>query len=298
MRLPNFLVIGAAKSGTTSLHYYLKQHPDVYLPIKKELHYFAYENMKRATGGPGDRNIISHICQSRQAYEVFYTEARAQTAIGEVSPSYLYFSDVGKRMLEELKKPKIIAVLRNPIERAFSQYMHLVRDNRESLGFYDALLAEKGRIANGWGALWRYAESSLYSQRLKTYLDLFGDQHVKIFLYDDLSKTPELVMQELFAFIGVDPSYQIDVDRVYNRSGKPKSRFVADLLAKPNSVKSLAARWVPESLREPLKLRLQNLNTGSKGRIDDRSRAYLKEFFAQDIGEVQRMLDRPLGWLS
>ena len=185
MRLPNFLVIGAAKSGTTSLHHYLKQHPDVYMPAKKELHYFASEHMKRCTAGPGDRNIPLHICETKQDYEAFFVAALDQAAVGEVSPSYLYFSEVAERILEELGRPKIIVVLRDPIHKAFSQYMHLVRDNRERLDFYQALLAETERAANGWSTLWRYAESSLYSRRLQTYIDLFGDSQVKILFYND-----------------------------------------------------------------------------------------------------------------
>ncbi len=298
VKLPTFLVIGAAKSGTTSLHHYLRQHPEIYLPSKKELHYFAYEYMKNFTSGPGDGATVAHVCQTRQDYEAFFAAAPPQAAVGEVSPSYLYFPEVSKRILAELGRPKIIVVIRNPIDKAFSQYMHLVRDNREQLEFYDALLAEKERIANGWAALWRYAESSLYSERLRTYIDRFGAARVKIVLYDDLVKTPAAVMQDLFDFIGVDPARPIDVGRVYNRSGKPKSKLVANLLAKPNPLKSLAARWLPSALRQMVTHRLQNLNTGRKGTIDGRSRAYLEEFFAEDVGEVERLVERPLAWLS
>ena len=106
MRLPNFLIVGAAKSGTTSLHYYLKQHPDIYLPAKKELHYFAWAYMLRFSGGPGDRNVLSHICRTKEEYESFYTKAITQSAVGEISPSYLVFSEVSHRIKRGTEQSK------------------------------------------------------------------------------------------------------------------------------------------------------------------------------------------------
>ena len=298
MRLPNFLIVGAAKSGTTSLYHYLKQHPDIYLPPGKELHYFAWEYMLRFSGGPGDSNVLSHICQTREEYESFYAQATKQYAVGEISPSYLYFSEVSRRIKEELDDPKIIIILRNPIDKAFSQYMHLVRDNREMLGFYDALIAEKDRIRRSWAAIWRYAESSLYHSRVKNYLDVFGESNVRIFLYDDLVRSPERLIRELLEFIGVDPECPIDFAKVHNRSGKPRSKFVAKLVTRPNFVRTLANRMLPSATTLALKLWLQDLNTGKKGKIDGRSRAYLKDFCAEDVQALQPIVGRPLNWLD
>jgi hypothetical protein len=298
VRLPNFIIVGAAKSGTTSLHYYLKQHPDIYLPAKKELHYFAWEHMLRFSCGPGDRDILAHVCQTREEYESAYSDIHGESAVGEVSPSYLYFAEVSNQIKEELSDTKIIIVLRNPIEKAFSQYMHLVRDNREVLQFYDALMAEKERISQGWAAIWRYAESSLYCYRLQKYLDVFGDRHVRIFLYDDLARSPERLMRELLEFIEVDPQHPIDLSKAQNRSGKPRSRFMANLLARPNPLRSLAKRVLSDEITYSLKLRLQDLNTGKKGTIDSRSRAYLTDFCGADVQAVQQIVGRPLNWLD
>lgn len=298
MRLPNFLIVGAAKSGTTSLHYYLQQHPDIYLPAPKELHYFAREHMLRLTGGPGDRHVLSHVCQTKEEYESFYAKVTQQSAVGEISPSYLYSSEVSHQIKKELHDPKIIILLRNPIEKAFSQYMHLVRDNREMLGFYDGLMAERERIERGWAAIWRYAESSLYLSRVQTYLDVFGERNVRIFLYDDLVQSPERLVRELLEFIGVDPQRPIDFAKVHNRSGKPRFRFVSNLLTRPNPLRDMAKRILPADTTYRLKLRLQDLNTGAKGTIDSRSRTYLKEFCAEDVQALQPIVGRPLNWLD
>jgi hypothetical protein len=298
VRLPNFLIVGAAKSGTTSLHYYLQQHPDIYLPARKELHYFAREYMFRLTGGPGDRNVLSYVCRTQEEYESAYAKVTRQSAVGEISPSYLYFSDVNEEIKRELRDPKIIMILRNPLQKAFSQYMHLVRDNREMLDFYDALMAEGERIERDWAAMWRYAESSLYSSRVQRYMDVFGERNVRIFLYDDLVASPERLVRDLLEFIGVDPEQPIDFGKVHNRSGKPRSRFVSNLLTRPNPLRDLAKRILPSETTYMLKLRLQDLNTGAKGTIDGRSRAYLKEFCAQDVQDLQQIVGRPLNWLD
>jgi Sulfotransferase family len=294
--LPNFLIVGAEKCGTTSLYQYLKQHPDVYLPAKKELHYFAYDEIGKIARDPGGQSVLTHSCATREEYESYYCGIGAYTAVGEVSPSYFYFSQTSERLKRELDDPKIIIMLRDPVKKAHSQYMHLVRDNREHLSFFDALMAEDQRIAAGWGPLWRYTESSLYSSRVAKYLQVFGDDRVKISFFEDLLRSPEAVVNDLFEFIGVAPAGSIDTSRVYNKSGRPRSRLLADFLAKPNPVTAAARRWVPEHLRDRIKHAMLDLNTGRKDAIDDRSRAYLRQRFAEDVRELERILGKRLNW--
>jgi hypothetical protein len=176
--------------------------------------------------------------------------------------------------------------------------MHLVRDNRETLPFYDALMAEEQRIREGWAALWRYAESSLYADKLKWYLDVFGIDHVKILLFEDLTRVPHLVMHELFGFLEVDRHFRPNTSKVHNKSGRPKSKVLADFLAKPNLVTTVAKKMVPERVSATIRLALVSLNTGAKGQIDDKSRAYLREFFAPDVVEVEKLLGKKLAWLQ
>jgi len=298
VRLPNFVVIGAPKCGTTSLYYYLRQHPDIYLPERKELHYFSYEHMKRLVGGPGDAHILSTVCQNRGTYEQFYSAVRNEHAVGDISPSYFYFADVSERIKTELDSPKIVILIRNPIQKAFSQYMHLIRDNRESLGFFDALLAEKQRIAQGWAALWRYAESSIYTPRIEKYLSVFGSNRVKIIRFEDLTTACYATLEDLFRFLEVDPSFRPDVSQTYNRSGKPRLRFVADFIAKPNVITSVARKLLPEATTTSLKNTLRRLNTGKKAEIEDSAQGYLRDYFEDDIAKLDALLQTRLDWLK
>ena len=298
VRLPNFVIVGAAKCGTTSLFHYLKQHPDVYLPVKKELHYFAYDPLRSNAGGPGGARGLAFACATREQYDSYYRDVGAEGAIGEVSPSYFYFAEVSENIKAELGGPRIVILLRDPIEKAYSQYMHLVRDNLESLPFFEGLIAEPDRAASGWPAMWRYAESSLYSQRVRKYLEVFGAERVKIFLFEDLVRNPGRVLGTLYEFLSTGPGGEVDTSRVYNRTGPPCSRLLADLLARPNPVTAAARRWLPEDLRDRVRNAMLNLNTGRKDAIDDRSRAYLRASFADDVQELERLLGRQLGWLS
>ena len=137
--LPNFVVAGVPKSGTTSLYFYLRQHPAIYLPSKKELHYFSYPYLASNTGGPGDADILKSLCASRHSYEDHYQFSGNKKAVGEISPSYFYYSGSADRIRRALGNVKIILMLRNPVDKAYSQYMHQVRNNLETLSFEAAL---------------------------------------------------------------------------------------------------------------------------------------------------------------
>lgn len=296
--LPNFIIIGAPKSGTTSIFYYLKQHPDIYLPVRKELHYFSYSCLEKQAKGPGDTDALKNLCCNWDAYINHYKSVNGQKAIGEVSPSYLYFSQVSHKIKDQLGNIKIICILRNPIEKAFSQFNHLKRDYREELCFYDALMAEKGRVEKGWGDFWRYAESSLYADRLKLYYEVFGADSVKVVLFDDLMADSGLLMKEMFSFLGIDASFEVQTDEIYNRSGKSRLKFISDFFSKPNTVKSLAKSIIPEQIRVAIRMKVLDMNTADKDAIDDRSRTFLIEYFSQDIAQLEAIIGRKTNWID
>lgn len=293
LKLPNFVVIGAPKSGTTSLFYYLKQHPQIFLPTRKELHYFAYPLLSEYACGPGDKETLSSLCATRDEYESHYKDVAQETAIGEISPSYLYYADyAAERIREELGRVKIIAIVRDPVEKAYSQYMHLIRDRRETLSFHDALQAETARREARWSDIWRYAESSLYSARLQRYVATFGAENVRVIPFAELTENPQSVLRDLFRFLGVDENFVSDTGRVYNRTGNSRSKLIAQFFSRPNALKSLVKRTVPESIRISVRLAILNWNTGKKDEMDSNAREYLMEYFKDDIANVKQILER------
>lgn len=298
MKLPNFIVVGAPKCGTTSLYYYLKQHNDIYLPERKELHYYTYDYMKKLVTGPGDRQILSTLCSNRKTYEGYYENVNFEKAVGEVSPSYFYFPDIGERIIRELGRVKIIFMLRNPIEKAFSQYMHLVRDNRETEKFGDALRVEKKRIKEGRAVIWRYAESSLYADKLQKYMEIFGEQNIKIIQFDDLKSSPAVVMSDVFRFLEVDDRFQPNTSSIYNRSGRPRLKIVADLISKTNPILTLAQTIIPSQIRTLIRLKLLEFNTGKKDEIDDDATSYLRAYFKSDVENLGTLIGIKPNWLN
>lgn len=295
--IPNFLVIGAPKCGTTSLYYYLKQHPDVFLPVQKELHYFSYEQLKKNANGPGDSQVLSSLCANSNEYDKHYANAGVELAIGDISPSYLYYG-VQDRIQQKLGLVKIVAMLRNPVDKAYSQYMHLCRDQRETLSFHEALLAEDSRREKGWSDIWRYAESSLYADRLEAYMRCFGRKNVYIIFFDEFVSDPQSVMASLFHFLGLNENVPINTRETYNRTGKARSIKLAKFLNQPSSFKSFVKRITPDPWRIALRLKMMDYNTGRKEKADDDSIQYLREYFSKDIAQLESLLGKSIGWLD
>ena len=295
-RLPSFVVVGAPKCGTTSLYHYLGQHPEVFLPARKELHYFSHDRLCANSAGPGDAHVLRSACATRSEYEGYYTGAEGFAAVGDVSPSYLYYHEAAERMHEELEQARIVMILRDPVEKAFSHYMHLVRDNREPLTFCQALEAEEERTREGWAALWRYVGGSRYAGGVEHYLRVFGEERVLVLFQEELRADPTSCLGELFRFVGVDASFRPNTDTVYHRSGRPRSRLLADLVSKPGPVSTLARVLLPPALRDRVRAAMQNLNTGQKDVMDDETRALLAREFRDDTRRLEALLARRLPW--
>lgn len=294
--LPNFVVVGAPKCGTTSLYHYLKQHPEVFLPERKELHYFSFPHLRERVAGPGDESILATSCRSLDEYRAYFTGVAGEKAIGDISPSYFYYAQVASEIRRLLGEPKIIVMLRDPVQKAFSQYMHLIRDARETLGFANALDAEQGRIEQGYSAMWRYAESSLFTARTRRFIEELGADRVKVVLFDDLTADPVGTVADVFRFLGVDPAVRVQLDSTFNRSGAPRSRWVASLITRPNPVTAVARRVLPLSLTGKVRDLLQRANTGAKHALDAPSRDRLQRYFAQDTRDLEALLRRPIPW--
>ncbi|MDP6150009.1 MAG: sulfotransferase, partial [Gammaproteobacteria bacterium] len=169
--LPTFLVIGAPKCGTTSLYHYLDQHPDVYLSPVKEPQYFAFAGQQLDFRGPGV--TINNAVTELADYRKLFSGASVEKAIGEASALYLSVPGTAERIRAQIPDVRLIAILRRPADRAFSSYMHLIRDDREPMrDFAAALAAEEQRIADNWGFLWRYKQLGRYYEQLKHYYDI------------------------------------------------------------------------------------------------------------------------------
>ena len=212
MKIPNFLIIGAAKAGTTSLYDYLNQHPQIYMSPIKEPRFFALEGEKLDFRGPA-QGINQTSVTTWEQYCQLFQEATTEKAIGEASTIYLSNPKAPHRIKHYLPEVKLIAILRDPAERAFSSYVHLVRDGYENLSFTEAVEAEPTRIKENWQPLWYYKERGFYYEQLQKYFAIFKPEQIKIYLYEDLAVDSTAVIQDLSRFLGVDDSFTPDLTR-------------------------------------------------------------------------------------
>jgi Sulfotransferase domain len=296
MLMPDFLIIGAAKSGTTALYHYLKQHPEIYMSPTKETEFFAFEGETLNFCGPGDMPRRSITCL--EDYQAQFQGVSTEKAIGEASPLYLYSAKASERICHYVPHAKLIAILRDPIERAYSQFLMFVRDGRETtLDFATALREEDSRIQNNWAWGWHYTQVGFYYPQLKRYFDTFNSEQIKVYLYEDLNRNSIAVLQEIFGFLGVDEMFLPDISVKHNISGMPKNKLLHDFFAKPNPVRLALRPLLPAELRKQMRVNVNNQNL-SKPQLSPEIREQLIPVFREDILQLQDLIQRDLSaWL-
>jgi hypothetical protein len=254
MKMQNFIVIGTAKSGTTSLYHYLKQHPQIYMSPLQEPKFFAFEEGEKPNfNGPGDTNANSHVITNLEIYLKLFAERKDEVAIGEISPSYLYCQNVPERIKKILPDVKLIAILRNPVDRAYSNYLHLLASGRETLtSFEKALQVEEERICSNWEYFWHYKSQGFYYKQLKRYFNLFDKKQIEVYLYEDYQFNPLSVLQNIFSFLNVNSSFLPNISEKHNATKVPKSIAIHKFITQPNLVKSLFRPLFPSPLRQKI----------------------------------------------
>lgn len=293
MTLPTFLVIGTAKAGTTALYRYVGQHPDVYLSPLKEPRFFICDDGKCPTfTGPGDDGYQRGIVSDIDAYRALF-RPEGESAVGEMSPTYLYWPTSAERIAETLGDVKIIAILRDPVERAFSNYLMHVRAGLEDLDFESALEAEERRIELGWNPSFHYEARGYYARQLRPYLERFDADRILLLFHDDLRARPLDLLQTIFRFLDVDPSVVPDLAERPNRSLVPRSVRVARLLSEPSALVSGAGRALPRSARQRLRRRLTEANL-KRPELSRSVRARLVERYESDNTALERIAGRDL----
>jgi hypothetical protein len=290
--LPDFLIVGAAKCGTTSLGDYLNEHKDMFICNPKEPKYLTYSFLKNAYKGKGDDFTKEKATSSLEGYKTLFKKAKDNQLKGESSVDLLYYYDKTIPIIKEiLGDPKIIIMLRNPSKRAFSAYSHLVRDGRESLSFLEGLNREEERIQQDYEFIWAYKNAGFYADATQAFLDNFTN--VKVIIFEDFVKNQEENTKDVLSFLGVknESSRFSEVHR--NVSGKPKSQLLNTLLLKDSYVKTVIKTLFPSNFRARIKYLIQKNNLNPIVIKDDEAN-YLKGVFDQDINKLQDILDKDL----
>lgn len=301
MTLPNFLIIGAAKSGTSSLYMYLEQHPEIFMSPIKEPHFFSFDSVSSITSGPGD-TIIQAIT-NLDDYKHLFDNVTTEKAIGEASTSYLYRPEAAKRIYDMIPDINLIAILRHPAERAFSAYMHVVRDQREvAKNFEQALAMETIRKQANWDPIWHFTNVGFYYDQLTRYYKLFPKDQIKIFLYDELANNPTSLLHNIFEFLDVDANFNIDTSIKINVSGEQRNEFInflsKALFNKPNPIRWISRQVIPKFWRYKVTNWIRNRNL-IKQQIPYQQRKELIKLYRKDILQLEGLINKDLShWLE
>jgi hypothetical protein len=286
---PNFFIVGAAKAGTTSLHAYLSQHPEVFMSTLKEPHYFSIFEVR-----PELDNFMTVIRDSH-AYQELFLGSEGYKAVGEASPSYLCDAGAAMRIRSVIPDAKIIISLRNPVQRAYSHYLMEHHAGRETLQFDKALEADQSRGQKGWGVSFQYVELGLYADQVERYLNAFGRTKVLVILFEDLIRNTTLVMQDVAHFLGIDPSAypKSAFDAVHFPFAASRGVFARTVL-RSRPIRVWTKRWIPQKLRRAVRDHLL-YHKSPKPKLEHEIRRTLAQRFAPDLRRLEQLLERDLG---
>jgi len=301
VKLPNFLIVGAPKCGTTSLYHYLAQHPEVYMSPVKEPRFITSQFVKFPLKGTGDEKAEKNFIKTFDVYKKLFENVNNEKAIGEASADNLYlYKDSVKYIKDYIGDVKIIIILRDPVERTFSNYQMLLAGMREHLSFEDALRAEEQRKKMNWAYAWHYKSISFYYNQVKAYMENFS--RIKIYLYEDLQADTALMIKDLYKFLQVDTTFMPDTHFQYNVGGIPKSKFIQKLLLEfdvpKNVVKQIFYFFLSKEKTHRLKESFKKRNM-KKIQMKPETRSYLRGIFRKDILKLQDLIQRDLShWLE
>ncbi|HYB17946.1 MAG TPA: sulfotransferase [Streptosporangiaceae bacterium] len=223
MAMPDFLVVGAPKAGTTALHVALSGHPGLYMSAIKEPKFFLSDGPPPTKGGPGDALTYREHVWRREDYEALFDPAPAGALRGESTPLYLYDQAAIRRIRTALPGARLIVIVRDPIERAHSNWTHLWSAGLEPFGdFIRACDDEERRIAAGWASFWHYVGLGRYGEQLQYVFTVFPREQVLVLRYRLLVDEPAQTLDRICGFLGVEQGVVAYIPR-HNVTSHPES---------------------------------------------------------------------------
>ena len=296
INLPNLLIVGAAKCGTTSLHNYLKQHPDIFMSEHKEPHFLINSEI-------GERRVHKAVT-TLEMYEKMFETERGYRYKGESSVMYLAFPEFSINNIKKYLTPdvKIIIMLRNPIERAFAGYLHNLRYNpSEDLSFEEAFNKSEERYhqVEDMTPDTRYLHVGRYTSQVESFMNTFKN-NVHVIIFDDYVNDIDVCLSNVFDFLEV-ARISIDTSKRHMVGGWVfKNRFLRNLVIPENNFKSLFKSFLPnKKAREVLKQKIMKISTVDTPHLSVEMREKLIEYYRNDISDLSKLLNRELNhWIN
>jgi hypothetical protein len=295
-RWPDFFIVGAPRAGTTTLYHWLRGHPDIFMPGVKEPHFFTQIEPALAARWA---SVIGRPISDETEYLSLFRQAGEGQLIGEATPYYLWHPKAPQRIREKSPQARIIAILREPADRAYSHYLLYLETGWEKRSFERAVREDYGLPRRDMGTSLLYVDLGLYHDQVSRYLETFGPEQVRVYLYEDLSRPREL-MQDVCAFLGI-PFHD-------GRFFDPRERYnvyiprpwLLRLWSSSHRLRYLALSLLPQRLAEVARTRLtRKLEAPDKPPPDPRGLRFVRDACRDDVLRLQRLIRRDLGhWLD
>ncbi len=292
--LPNFVVIGAGRSGTTSLHNYLGQHPDIYVSRKKSPNYFVAQDPQPAWENATLQAMAKQWISTRKAYEAQFDGVTTERAIGDISPVYLQSIHTAKRIKETLApSTKLVAILRNPVDRAYAHYLGRRRDGLELVDDFNAIVdRELTAPFHDDVAFGSYIGCGRYHHFLEPFFEQFPADNIRVYLFDQLQKDLSGLLRDLFSFLDVDPDYQVDTAFSHNQTGIIKNPLLRSLWTKSVGLRTRMRPYLPAFIRHGSRSMLAQ--QVSKPSLGEDARQRISAALHEDTQALQQLINMDL----
>lgn len=278
---PNFFIVGAAKAGTTSLYAYLKNTPGVYMSEHKEPHYFI-DNMK-----PG------YYDESK--YLQLFKNVKNEKAIGEASVDYLIDPSSAKCIHDKIPDAKIIILLRDPVERAFSSYLMYTNRTKKDLSSHEIFLETFG---TEYGLKYDknpYLGRGLYSSQVKKYLEIFGEENVGVWFFEDMKKDTMQVVKGVLKFLKIDSLPPDNVSKIYNPYLVFRGK-IAESLCLNTTIRKIVPIFLPTLTLRHLVFNKLFIKEAQKPKLPESERRKLENYYYDDVIALEKVLKKKIPW--
>lgn len=285
--VPNLFLVGAPKCGTTSLYHYLNQHPDVFMSVPKEPHFFSEVSPDPAWHSPWYQQAV----KDEQRYLALFANSQSRV-VGEASASYLWSPGAAARIKRFNPDAKIVMMLRHPVERAFSHYLANVRSGIESRTFSEAIEAPVDPDGTPHAYFHLYVELGLYCEQVRRFLELFED--VLVLFYEEFFAQPESSLVRVFRFLGIQPAYSRHIrPDAFDSYRTPRNSVVKKLRSIPR-MRLVIRSILPDRVREAVKGILVPVRP--KPEVPVSVRKSLTHIYAPEYRCLEELLGRRVPW--
>lgn len=292
--LPNLLIVGAMRSGTTSAYRYLARHPGIYMTPLKEPTYLAFTDGPPTYAGPGDEHLCQNIVTSRSEYERLFDDAGEAPVRGEASAMYLYVPQAIDAISRVCPDAHCLVVLREPVARAYSAFQYQRAREREPIPDFAAALAqEEVRRAENWSPMFHYDRAGRYADQLERLYSAIPHEQISVITHDALAAQGPRALTPLLARLGLAPLDGVNAT-AHNRSGASRHPHIERLLAS-SPAKRRAKERLPAPVRHGVERTLRRLDDWRSNQritvpeLDPELRARLRESHRSDILETARL---------